>query len=110
MTTNIDVDDLAQIIRQVDGNHDLGAGALAEAILGHLPAPTVIRTVEELEALDPEAIVQRHPQHPGQYPRPETASDLAYVVQRWGTDRYLPAVLVATAAQVRAARKALEEA
>lgn len=69
--------------------------------------PTIIRTVEELEALESEAIVQRHPQHPGQYSYPETASDLAYVVQRWGTDRYLPAVVVAPAAQVRAARKAL---
>jgi len=46
--TTIDVDDLAQIIRQVDGNHELGAGALAEAILDRLPAPQIIRTVEEL--------------------------------------------------------------
>ena len=74
------------------------------------PAPQIIRTVEELEALDPETIVQRLPQHPGQYSRTETAGDLAYVVRRWGTDRHLPAVVVATAAQVRAARKALEEA
>ena len=34
MTT---VDELAQIIRQVDGNHSLGAGALAEAIIAKLP-------------------------------------------------------------------------
>lgn len=34
MTT---VDELAQVIRQVDGNHTLGAGALAEAILEKLP-------------------------------------------------------------------------
>jgi hypothetical protein len=33
-----DVDTLAQIIRTVDGNHDLGAGALAEAILRNLAA------------------------------------------------------------------------
>jgi hypothetical protein len=33
-----DVDALAQIIRTVDGNHDLGAGALAEAILRNLAA------------------------------------------------------------------------
>lgn len=31
-----DVDTLAQIIRTVDGNHDLGAGALAEAIIDAL--------------------------------------------------------------------------
>jgi hypothetical protein len=37
-----DVDRLAQIIRQVDGDHSLGAGALAEALVAHgvsLPAP-----------------------------------------------------------------------
>lgn len=107
---NIDVDDLAQIIRKVDGDHDLGAGALAEAILDRLPAPQIIRTVEELEALDPDTIVQRRPQYPGQYSRPETAGDLAYVVRRWGTTTHLPAAVVTPAAQVRAARKALEEA
>lgn len=32
----IDVDALAQEIRRVDGNHDMGAGALAEAIRDHL--------------------------------------------------------------------------
>lgn len=31
------VDELAQIIRQVDGNHSLGASALAEAIIAKLP-------------------------------------------------------------------------
>jgi len=31
----LDVDALAQAIRIVDGNHDLGAGALAEAIVAH---------------------------------------------------------------------------
>jgi hypothetical protein len=33
------VDELAQIIRKVDGNHTLGAGALAEAILDTLTKP-----------------------------------------------------------------------
>jgi hypothetical protein len=33
------VDDLAQIIRRVDGNHSLGAGQLAEAILAALSPP-----------------------------------------------------------------------
>ena len=108
--TDINVDDLAQIIRQAHGNHALGAGALAEAILDHLSAPQIIRTVEELEALDPETIVQRRPQYPGQYSRTETAGDLAYVVRRWGTTTHLPAVVVTPASQVRAAREALEEA
>lgn len=35
-----DVDDLAQEIRKVDGNHCLGAGALAEAL-----APWLERTI-----------------------------------------------------------------
>ncbi|MGN7766887.1 hypothetical protein ACTJJM_05225 [Stenotrophomonas sp. 22692] len=34
---SITVDDLSQVIRQVDGNHTLGAGSLAEAILAKLP-------------------------------------------------------------------------
>lgn len=33
----VGVDDLAQVIRQVDGQHSLGAGALAEAIFANLP-------------------------------------------------------------------------
>lgn len=33
---DLDVDRLAQIIREVDGNHDLGAGELAEAIVARL--------------------------------------------------------------------------
>jgi hypothetical protein len=37
------VDDLAQIIRRVDGNHSLGAGELAEAILAALSPPIKAR-------------------------------------------------------------------
>lgn len=37
MSTEISVDELAQVIRQADGQHSLGAGALAEAILAKLP-------------------------------------------------------------------------
>lgn len=33
---SLDVDQLAQVIREVDGNHSLGAGALAEAIIERL--------------------------------------------------------------------------
>ena len=106
------IDRAAEIIYQKTGDPYLVA-PIAKALedAGLLaPSPQIIRTVDELEALGAEAVVQRHPQHPGQYSRTETASDLAYVVQRWGTDRYLPAVVVATADQVRAAREALEEA
>lgn len=34
----LDIDALAQEIRRVDGNHDLGAGALAEALMPFLKA------------------------------------------------------------------------
>lgn len=78
--------------------------------LSDTSAPQIIHTVAELEALDPDTIVQRLPQYPGRYSLPETAGDLAYVVRRWGTNQHLPAVVVAPAEQVRAARKALEEA
>lgn len=40
-----DVDRLAQIIREVDGNHDLGAGALAEAIVARLTPPTTTHSL-----------------------------------------------------------------
>ena len=38
------VDDLAQEIRRVDGNHSLGAGALAEALFPFM------KNVDEVEA------------------------------------------------------------
>lgn len=33
MSTMADVEELAQFIRRIDGNHSLGAGALAERII-----------------------------------------------------------------------------
>lgn len=44
------VDELAQIIRRVDGNHSLGAGALAEAILANIPQRAVSDDLSQLEA------------------------------------------------------------
>ena len=107
--TAIDVDDLAQIIRQVDGNHDLGAGALAEAILDRLPAPQIIRTVEELEALDPDTLLIRSAQDWADPQIPMLATEWA---SDWEIepDGIFPLATIATADQVRAARKALEEA
>lgn len=69
------------------------AQALADAGL-LMPAPQIIRTVAELEALDPDTLVMSRKGY----------LDLAEDNIR------IPAVVVATAAQVRAARKALEEA
>lgn len=43
-----DVDDLAQFIRRIDGNHTMGAGALAEAIVAY-----------QVEALLADDVVER---------------------------------------------------
>lgn len=56
-------------------------------------APQIIRTVEELEALDPDTLVM---------------SRKGYLAHAEDNIR-IPVVVVATADQVRAARKALEE-
>lgn len=88
--------------------HEIVADLEHDGLL--MPDPQIIRTVEELEAIDPETVVQRYTDHPCRYTRTEAAEDLLYVIRRWGTPEYLPAVVVATAAQVRAARKELEEA
>lgn len=103
----IDVDGLAQIIRQVDGNHDLGAGALAEAILDRLPAPQIIRTMAELEALDPDTLLNLSDIDGYLVP----ASELLMCIRI--SDIHLtslPAVVIRDGAGVRAAFKALEEA
>lgn len=42
----VNIDDLAAVIRDVDGNHKLGAGALAEEILS---SPTIASLTDEVE-------------------------------------------------------------
>lgn len=69
------------------------AQALADAGL-LMPDLTIIRTVEELHAIDPDTLLM---------------SRKGYIADAVDNIR-IPAVVVATAAQVRAARKALEEA
>lgn len=46
------VDALAQEIRRVDGNHDLGAGALAEALLPFIAALSSVPAIEGGEVKD----------------------------------------------------------
>lgn len=67
--------------------------------------PQVIRTVEELEALDPETVVW-----PARHYGPYTVGTI--VLDPFNTEWTppLPAVVVAPGPQVRAAREALEEA
>lgn len=47
-----DVDTLSNIIRSIDGNHSLGAGALAEAIIAAIDTPPVLRWEEDSERED----------------------------------------------------------
>ena len=89
---------LAAIERDYDGDMAGAAEALADATPPLLmPDPQIIRTVEELEALDPDVVLMGAPWHGIFTTHTIAAHDL-------------PAVVVASAAQVRAARKALEEA
>ncbi|MDF3904651.1 hypothetical protein [Paracoccus sp. AS002] len=71
----LDVDDLAQIIRVVDGNNTLGAGELAEAILEAMPVPRILAaltpapqpsaaTPTAQEAVPACAACEDNPKHP----------------------------------------------
>ena len=87
-------DDVSGLVQAIDD-----AGLLA-------PDLQIIRTVEELEALDPMAIVQPNPS--GDFHHEVVrAESLLYVVSRWGWEYRLPAAVIATGAQVREAREAL---
>lgn len=105
----VDVNGLAQIIRQVDGNHTLGASALADAILSRAPSIAARQPVgqEPVAYLDIGA---------GGYT--DVGSDLTAeqlsalpngrhalgIIGTWGVDGYVPA---APPAQVDLLRRAL---
>ena len=79
----------------VVGCFDATAAAQALADAGLLaPGPQIIRTAEELEALNPDTLVM---------------SRKGYLAHAEDNIR-IPSVVIATGDQVRAARKALEEA
>jgi hypothetical protein len=68
------------------------------------PAPQIIRTVEELEALDPDtSLIDASG-------AVDTANGMQWALGRGWLAPDFPAVVLVPAAQVRAARKALEEA
>lgn len=46
------IDGLAQVIRQIDGSHNLGAAALAEAILNHPDTATAMQTFNRDQILE----------------------------------------------------------
>lgn len=70
-----DVVELSNIIRRVDGDHQLGAGALAEAIIAEA-APTTLRAG---------SVIQFTEEH-------QWAGSLAIVseVRGWGVQAYVP--------------------
>lgn len=69
------------------------------------PAPQVIRTAEELEALDPDTVLVRD------VGLVNSAAGIVYQIkfQTFGRSSIFPSVVVATGESVRAAREALEE-
>ena len=73
------------------------------------PDPTIIRTVEELEALDPDTLVAI-PRGYGDCGKPRLAGWVRTFYPLGESSPVFPAVVIATGDQVRAARQALEEA
>lgn len=104
MSTNIDR--AADIIEYLeDETHLYPDGGLPDEVAQALddegllaPDPQIIRTVEELEALDPDTLLT----YIGYFG--------SYITAVCLHPDELPAVVVTTTAQVRAAREALEEA
>ena len=72
-------------------------------------APTIIHTVKELQALDPDTLIQPLLSELSEWPQIRTATGLLAAIRVW-EGPWFPAVKVAEGAQLRAARKALEEA
>lgn len=74
-----------------------------------MSAPQIIRTIEQLNALDPVTVLEPYDD------TPQYALHMIAEIRRDKrvgsnfTDGYLPAVVIATGEQVRAARKVLEE-
>lgn len=94
----------------VVGCFDATAAAQALADAGLLATdPQIIRTSEELQALDPDTLVAI-PRDYGDCDRPRLAGWVRTFYPLGEPSPVFPAVVVATGAQVRAARTALQEA
>lgn len=112
------IDRAVDVMRQADrdrvaseSRYEVPSGyaqALADAGL-LMPTPQIIRSVEELEAFDPDTVMQPPLDELGLWPNAMSARSLKWSMRTWDL-KYLPAVVLTPAAQVRAARKALEEA
>lgn len=70
---------------------------------------TIIHTVEELKNLDPDTLIQPRLSEFNEWPQILTATGLLAAIRAW-EGPWLPAAKVSEGSQVRAARKALEEA
>lgn len=103
--------DRLAVVSKAPGVMSLSVRDVAENLRSAVDAtedPQIIRTVEELEALDPDTLLLDGVGEGFLYfVRHYFAGDK---VDRAIYQRYLPAVVITPAAQVRAARKALEEA
>lgn len=99
------IDEAAEIIGRYvhqDFAEDAARDLAAE---GHLtPDPQIIRTVEEQQALDPDTVIITPENDPA------NVGVILAELEHFGWKPCLPAVVVATAAQVRAALEALGEA
>ena len=108
------IKELESHIKEVEGLHYTKIAAVNDLVNSayrakrELDSPRIIRTVEELEALEPNDLLVPTASEGFEY-EAVRADSLLYVVSRWGRKDRLPAVVVATGAQVRAARKALEQ-
>lgn len=105
------IKELESHIKEVEGLHYTKIAAVNDLVNSayrakrELDSPRIIRTVEELEALDPDAVtinnagaIERVDNWLGESGKP-------YPLSKW----HLPAVVIATGAQVRAAREAMEQ-
>ena len=105
------IKELETHIKEVEGLHYTKIAAVNDLVNSayrakrELDSPRIIRTVQELEALDPDAVainnagaIERVDNWLGESGKP-------YPLSKW----HLPAVVIATGAQVRAAREAMEQ-
>lgn len=79
---------------------------VVDFINSHL-TPQIIRTVEELEALDPDTLIQPPLTAFSEWPQILTAAGLLDAIRTW-EGPWLPAVKITEGAHVRACREALE--
>lgn len=96
----------AEALARVGGPVKFSSTESARALAEHnllAPEPHIIRTIEQLEALDPDAVLlDRHGDT-------DPVSGWLGVGAIVDMTRYMPASVIATGEQVRAARKALED-